>query len=87
LEIVSASEIPSCRSVAATTSARITAIPAPAASHRRREIASAQRVQARLALSSVWRCGQSRRGPIVARITGSRVIATTVETNGISIPP
>ena len=35
----------------------------------------AQRVQARLALSSVRRCGQSSRGPSFARTTGSSVIA------------
>ena len=61
LAIVSASELPSWRSVAANASATITAMPAPAASQRRRETALAQRVQARLALSSVRRCGQSSR--------------------------
>ncbi len=39
----------------------------------------AQRVQARLALSSVRRCGQSSRGPTFASTTGSSVIATTVD--------
>ena len=62
-------------------------MPAPAASQRRRATASAQRVQARLALSSVRRWGQSSRAPSFARTTGSRVIATRVETSGISIPP
>ena len=84
---VSASEMPSCISVAASASAATTSIPAPAATQRRRATASAHRVQARLALSSVRMCGQSSRGPSVARITGSSVIATSVETNGISIPP
>ena len=62
-------------------------MPAPAASQRRRETAWAQRVQARLALSSVRRCGQSSFAPALARITGSSVIATSVETSGISMPP
>ena len=48
---------------------------------------SAQRVHARLALSSVRMCGQSRRGPSVESTTGSNVIATAVETSGISMPP
>ena len=87
LAIVSASPVPSCMSVAAKASARITAIPAPAATQRWRETPSAQRVQARLALSSVRRCGQSSRSPHFARITGSSVIATRVETSGISNPP
>ena len=84
---VSASEAPSWRSVAATTSASTTAMPTPAASQRRRATISAQRVQARLALSSVRRCGQSSREPSFARTTGSSVIATSVETSGISMPP
>ena len=47
----------------------------------------AQRVQARLALSSVRRCGQSSREPAFASTTGSSVMATSVETSGISMPP
>ena len=62
-------------------------MPAPNASQRRRVIAVAQRVQARLALSSVRRCGQSSRGPSFASTTGSSVIAASVETSGISSPP
>jgi hypothetical protein len=62
-------------------------MPAPAANHRRRETISAQRVQARLALSSVRRCGQSSRWPTFASTTGSSVSATSVETSGISMPP
>ena len=48
---------------------------------------SAQRVQARLALSSVRRWGQSSRLPSFAITTGRSVMATSVETSGISIPP
>jgi hypothetical protein len=85
--IVLASEVPSCRSVAAKASAPITASPAAAPTQRRRATARAQRVQVRLALSSVRRWGQSRRGPSFAITTGSSVIATSVETSGINIPP
>ena len=69
---VSASELPSWRSVAANTSASTTAMPAAAAIQRRRATISAQRVQARLALSSVRRCGQSSRGPSFASTTGQQ---------------
>ena len=37
--------------------------------------------------SSVRMCGQSSRGPSVESTTGSSVIATAVETSGISMPP
>ena len=87
LATVSASELPSWMSVAASASATITAMPLHAASQRRRDTAVAQRVQARLALSSVRRCGQSSRWPNFASTTGSSVIATSVDTSGISMPP
>ena len=78
---------PGCRVVAASTSAaRMSAAP-PAASQRWRTIPCAQRVQARLALSSVRRCGQSRRRPTELSTTGSRVSATATLTSGMSIPP
>ena len=61
---------------------------APAAIQRRRTTSSAHRVQALLArLSSVRRCGQSSRCPNFDSTTGSSVIATSVETSGISSPP
>ena len=63
------------------------AMPTPAASQRRRVTKTAQRVQARLALSSVRRCGQSSREPALASTTGSSVIATSTDTSGISMPP
>ena len=85
--IVEASDSPSRRSSAALASRSTTSRPAHAESQRRRDTAAAQRVHARLALSSVRRCGQSSRGPTVASTTGSRVMATSVETSGISIPP
>ena len=62
-------------------------MPANAAIQRRRVTSVAQRVQARLALSSVRRCGQSSREPAFASTTGSSVIATSTETSGISMPP
>ena len=46
-----------------------------------------RRVQPRLALFSVRIRGQSSRGPMLARMTGSRVRATATETSGISTPP
>jgi hypothetical protein len=84
---VFASATPNRRSVAAIASATMIAIPAPAASQRRRDTALAHRVHARLARSSVCRCGQSRRPPSFAITTGNSVIATSVETSGISAPP
>ena len=85
--IVEASEAPSWSANAALASATTVSSPAVAAVQRRRETASAQRVHARLALSSVRLCGQSSRGPSVDSTIGSSVIATAVETSGISIPP
>ena len=72
---------------AATTSAATMARDTPAAIQRRRTTISAQRVHARLALSSVRRCGQSSRRPHFASTTGSSVSATAVLTSGISMPP
>ena len=57
-----------------------------AAGKRRRTVIRPQAVQKRLAFGRARR-GQSIRGPTVARITGSRVVATSTLTSGISMPP
>ena len=87
LAIVSRFERPGFMFDAATTRAPSTTSATIADAQRRLTTASAQRVQARDALSSVRRCGQSSREPSECRITGSRVSATTTLTSGISMPP
>ena len=60
--------------------------PASAAGHRCRYTPRAQAENSRLADRSVRSRGQSSRGPAVARMTGSSVIATTTDTSGTSTP-
>ena len=78
---------PRCRDSAGSISAVKMPSPATAASHRCRYTPRAQAENTRLACRSVRSRGQSRRGPMVARITGSKVTATATETSGTSTPP
>src|SRR5215469_13100581 len=78
---------PSRSDSAGSISATMTARPAIAATQRCRYTPRAQAENTRLAVRSVRSLGQSSRGPTVARITGSRVIATMTDISGTSTPP
>ena len=87
LAIVFTLEMPSCRFVAASTSAASTSTAPSAAIQRLRTTRCAQPVHERLARSSLRTCGQSRREPILLSTTGRSVIATSTLMSGISMPP
>src|SRR5215475_10303395 len=78
---------PRCSDNAGSISATMTARPATAAIQRCLYTPRAHAVNSLLAVRSVRSRGQSRRGPTVARITGSSVTATKTDTSGTSTPP
>ena len=87
LAIVSGSELPRCRSVAGISSATRMATAIAAATPRWRTMPSAQPCQKRALRSRRRMRRRSSRGPIVASTTGSSVIAASVATSGMIIPP